>query len=390
MAGTPHGRIDALTETLVPVQSAQEAFKTLFDFLSASARHTRIAWSVGTTGGQIAGATPGDDYWDEAEPFMVGAWAVFEFTNATPEPWYLLIQYMDGGNELQPDGGNIDGATFDASNAGIGIQMMCAVGSFGEPIEPWNGTTNNDGTDTKGSPWWNVPPGGFLYAFPRSNSINGAFEAEVNNLAWAMKVARFGTAQVWRFHIVADDDCFVMLSDDGDNGGYHGLTCGYYTARSDLVIDRALVMMGVTADGANTFPHDQAFGKVGSGADAYPGGIHAGILGSMDPVVSVALARMFTWQATDVCYPNKAFATPAFDTFPLFIGAYETAPTVYCGYLGVYDFVRDVYKVANGSTNVGKTRAAFGPTATTFVHLSIPWDGVTTPGTNATREGVSF
>ncbi len=392
MAGTPHGAIDCLTSTLVPVQSAQEAFKTLFDFLSANPRWTRIAWSKGTTGGLIIGATSGDDYWDGAEPFMRHAWAVFEATNATDgNPWYLLIQLMDGGNDTLPDGMLIDGATSDNFYAGVGIQMVCGTGAGGTPMNPWQGTTVNDGTDTKGSPVW-APSGGGgrLYAFPRNNSVNGDYETLVNNMAWAMKVYSFGTAQVWRFHIVTDDDNFVMLSDDGDDGGYRGITCGSYVPRADLVVERPLMMMGTNADYAYGFPEPQAFGNPVAGGDAYPGGISPGKDGLMDLVVSVAHDRYAVWQGQVNVTPNKAFNPAARDAFPLAVGAYELAPTVFAGYLGAYTFVRDVYNVPNGTTNLAKTRAAFGASTQGMNKLSIPWDGVTVPFSTAVRAGVSF
>jgi hypothetical protein len=390
MAGTPNGRIDCFANTGAPVTNVQEAFKTLFDFLSASASWTRIAYFFGTTGGSIAGATAGSDYWDGATPFMRHAFAVFEATNGTPKPWYLLIEFIDGSADAVP-GGTIAGGSSGTPYAGIGVQMACAVGAGGTPANPWNGTTNNNGTDTKGTPWWVAPGGGGkLYCFPRCNSAGGGAATNANDLAWAYKTHYYSLATQTRFHIVTDDDCIVFLIDEGNDGGVFGFTGGYYTPRADLTVDRPLVMMGVVNSGANALPHQQRFGSVSGVGDDYPGGVHAGVGGTMPGVVAVALDRFDFWNFTDVCYPNKAFSPAAFDTFPLFIGAYEVAPTVYAGYLGTYPFVRDAYHVVNNTTNVGKTRACFGPASPLYVHISIPWDGVTVPDTNATRAGVSF
>jgi hypothetical protein len=87
--------------------------------------------------------------------------------------------------------------------------------------------------------------------------------------------------------------------------------------------------------------------------------------------------------------PNRAFATPMFNEFPLLVGINESPNQI--GAVGqTFDFYREAFNVATHDTNGGKTRAAFGTTTLAAIKLTIPWHSGTVPGSGITRTGIQF
>jgi hypothetical protein len=87
--------------------------------------------------------------------------------------------------------------------------------------------------------------------------------------------------------------------------------------------------------------------------------------------------------------PNRAFATPIFDEFPILVGINETPNQV--GAVGQFTtFYREAFNVASQDTNANGTRAAFGNVTIATVKLTIPWFSGTVPGSGVTRAGTAF
>lgn len=399
MAGTVRGKIDAFHNPGTRVLMLQEVFKNIFDRFTASPRHSIIARFNGDAAGNIpAGGGPGTTYHDGANPFRRNAFFVVDFLNASTR-YHLLVQLQDGSSETVNGGGTIDGGTV-GSLAGIGLAMATAKTSGGAWASPWGGTTNNNGADTKTTAWWAAPGGGRLYPFPRNNAGGGSYNTNKNNMSALLANTFNGSVTSARAHIVFDDDNWCFAIDEDDAGGYVLSTGGVYLPRSDLTVDRPLVMLVDKAGSSDAFPRRYTsasfvYGKAGTGTTSYDGGIRgtdnlvgvggAGVGIDVHPAIVDDLSH-FTSGANQ--QPNRAFATAALDEFPIFLGAEEAAAAY--GYLGTYDFVRQVYNANNKDTNIGKTRAYFGNATTLQRKWSIPWGGSQTPGTAVNRAGVDL
>lgn len=207
-----------------------EMFVTLYNFLNSSqAQSLGIQRRAFNQGGATANlcypmveertssfAGSGMNYWDETNPVGNHAWAAFEFTKGSPAFW-VTIQW--GGSAVSANGvggenywadvnafgqsGSIgtigvpyldtSAGSFSANSlltssatkfGGVGI----AVGMMNDGSSPWNGTTVNSGTDTKGKPAW--APNAMVW--PRASNDRGLFSANrelMFGLLWEQNVA---------------------------------------------------------------------------------------------------------------------------------------------------------------------------------------------------------
>lgn len=387
MAGTVHGKIDCFSNTGTHYLNAQEVFVGIYAFFAANPRWTIKAKYSGDNGGNIpAGSGRGFDYHDGTNPLGGNAFFMVEATHAAKK-FYTLFQFIDGSLSLP--NGTINNST---SGAGIGVQMACGLTSGAVVGNPYQGSMDNDGADTKTGTWWEAPgvTGGSLYVFPRNNSEGGSFATDRNNLA---RMLSSQTAQ-HRYHIVADDDNFVIAVDQ--TSGYYLTTGGLYAPRPDLtsLVDFPLVML-VNGNNIGGF---QMFGSGAYGTSGTTVSQDGGIRGtsylvgasSSDDVFPCAIDEL-TLATSGSFQPNKAFQATAIEEWPLFLCAAE-APSAY-GMLGTYDFVRHSYNVASHTLRDPDSDRVWlgdGNTSTNSRKTSIPWDGVTVPGSGVVREGVGF
>ncbi len=196
---------------------SNEMFVTLFNFFSSPAAqglgiHRRAYFRGGQTQNLCypmleeltsSAAGTGTAYWDQPNPMGNHAWAAFEFTLGSPAFW-LFIQWgattgTGGGASgeqgwntnqafgLSGSGGQASGSignpyTTFAANIGNHTSLTVAghtrlagcglsTAFMNDGSSPWNGTTNNNGADTKGSTLWKFD----AMAFPRANNDRGMF-----------------------------------------------------------------------------------------------------------------------------------------------------------------------------------------------------------------------
>lgn len=112
--------------------------------------------------------------WDSGAVPGNNAWAVYEFTQAV-KPFWMLVQFSKesidfsysrfgespGNGSTQNINTSDNGKDFLGKNNAVAI----AIGMMHDGSSPWNGTTNNNGADTKGSPTWKTD----AVKFPRAN-----------------------------------------------------------------------------------------------------------------------------------------------------------------------------------------------------------------------------
>lgn len=175
------------------------------------------------------GVTNLANYHDEANPAGENAFICSEWDQGTGQTFYLLIQWADAsafGNS--PGNPGLLLASGSGSADGVGVQMVVRD----DGSNPWNGTSNDDGQDTKGTPVW-TDGGSTVRVFPRSNATGGSHATNKENMAEIIDLAT--TNELSRAHFAADEDCFFIVLDKGDDHStYVSLMCGHYTPLPDL------------------------------------------------------------------------------------------------------------------------------------------------------------
>lgn len=356
-------------DTTQSVRDHFTAVKSAFDYLVTLGTMTGIASNDGSGGS-------GFDFSDGANPSGHDAWVVYRMNNATI-PWYIQMQWNWASGYGNNGGGPASGAL------SFGVAISIAMASDGS--SPWNGTTNFNGADTKGTPVW-VPNTGNLLVWPRSNSTDGSFATNRQRL---VNLGDAGTDTTCRVHVLTDEDSLIILTDHSNNATYQCMLFSRYTARSGVTFpngDCAYVMMAEFGTGALDFPLDTSIGSAVGTNTTLDGG-----LADADSSVGVKQFAMTYLNSivNNTHQPNEnVTAGPEFDEMDMYVYRDDTTGGNFRGLLGTIDFV----KVTGGtiqvhSTNNDKTKALFG-SASTDDKLVVPWDGSTTPGVNTTRAGI--
>lgn len=156
------------------------------------------------------------------------AWALFEFTSASP-PFWLLLQQSDVSNNATFGIGAGEPADNDWSSKISGFAVSFAVREDG--LSPWGGTTANNGTDTKSRPVWTAGPSR-LAMFPISNGPRGQWRVARSGLhPISLWIDIDNTkSRATFFHFLANEDSvtFLMGHDGGCN--YDVTYMGRYNA----------------------------------------------------------------------------------------------------------------------------------------------------------------
>jgi hypothetical protein len=392
MAGTPIGKIDQDMAVAAP-NCNQELFKNCFDFFEqmvTAGYATRIALQYGASG-------TGTDYHDGANPFGENAFFVYRMDGATsgntasdrdgvtlPDfDYYVLVQWADAA-AFGTTPGN-PGKLNDAVADGVGI----AVAVREDGTSPWGGTTNNDGTDTKGATVW-TDGGSTVHVFPTSNEIlRGVTVTNKENLRLLIDFTSTGG----RVHMVGDADSFAILLDGSDDTSYAVTYFGVYYPLPGLTPSMPLVCLSSTAN--SVWSEAVAWGS-NTGNGTYEGG-----------VLGAHLADGMVWPTTgwtafgileDALQPSTESGSSVHDALPIRVVVSSVATSTYgsprnrSGYVGNVNtnVMLMVDNVASESTNVALTRAYFGSSTAANTKHSVPWDGVTVPGSTLTRAGVTF
>lgn len=370
MAGTFRGKVECLAAEANEFLNSGVVFKNAFDVLEAHPQTTRIALSHGTGSGT--------DYPGEANPFGNGAFGCWRFdsTGSRAFDWYLFVSAAGITSGVTPSslGLQADGANGSSSSGYVLCSAAVGVGGDGNP---WNGTENNDGTDTIGTPLWANPGGGGtnVQVVPASNSTSGADGTNRNNCIVAFIEGTPGNDA--RHNIVCDDDTFVLTADAGDNGSVAIAVLGAFDANPGLASYPAPIFCFKRDDTASP----------SIGTD----------LGPDESGVSTPDQTVATWQAgsvvlvgpTDIFssafYPNSAEGL--FDSFAVGLATDEISIK---GYRGQSEFIQLTFGVPALDTDTAQNLFVSGTATTNQVKEVSPWDGATTPGTGVTKQGTDF
>ncbi|HVW29227.1 MAG TPA: hypothetical protein VHC69_27865 [Polyangiaceae bacterium] len=385
MAGQVRGKIECFLNEGNGNNNAQSLFKALYDFFTAHPKATLIARQAGA--GRAAGDT---GYYDSPTPFGDNAWFVVKLERTDGDvpagprafDYYVLFQYASNGAGFNAAPGNpglFVGSTSPLSAGKIGVSVAIGVGG---DANPWNGAGASLGANTKGTPVWMVPAGGTqVHVLPRSNNAGGTHTTNRENMAAVMSQS-FGSGPKARAHVVADDDSFLIAVDNDDDNTYQAVFVGLLTPRQGLALPHPLVM--IADSGLLPWSMNSVFGDPAGTASQQGGGVHRdNTIGTRQLVME----RLNILVNTSVLQPNRLFATPEFDEFPIACAINETP---HHGFLGQVEFIREVGNIATHDTSADKLRCIIGSSTVPSVKLSIPWDGATTPKSGITRQGIDF
>lgn len=253
--------------------TAQADFVTLYNFLNGSVCQAlgivRRAYNFGSSSEVISAGfqfvtSPGTgmNYFDQPAAAGNNAWALFEFTQATPKFW-VLIQFAAEYVAYNINTfGNAPGAPArnQSFNGNLsypyvrGPALAVAVGFRKNGASPWSGTTNNNGADTKSSPVW----ASGSVAFPRPNQFGGSghtgtegdtgsgfFLSDASGMmtvreAFVATNTAQEIGQIWGsgdsvfdsysglMHIIVKEDTLLILSDNKGYGNYNVFYFGRY------------------------------------------------------------------------------------------------------------------------------------------------------------------
>lgn len=372
MAGPIRGSIEHLNASAAGTGSLQGFFVNVYNFLNSNPilGIQRIAYHTGSRDTGMANARS-MAFYDQPGPAGNNAFAVFRFLSASI-PFDVLIQWWSASPAAPGLPAVVNGS---ASTTAFGIAFAQDITG----VSAWNGTTNNNGMDVKGSPVW-VSSSNITY-YPRSNNANrtGGHGSLKQNMMGENSTI---SSQNARQQIVADYDNLAILWDVSIDNSYDSVIFGAYTPLSGLNASSPYFALA----GALPYSPGTTYGPLAGGS---PGGAISFPASTASGSCSTSIDRIGSAFFQNILsQPNRMYATQKFDEFPLIVGGFESPFQV--GMAGISNFYKEVYGVSSHDTNGDGTRAAFGTTTLAAVKLTIPWHSGTVPGTGATRGGVQF
>jgi hypothetical protein len=376
---------------------------------------TRIASYYGAAQTNLGSITSkltgtGFNYWDLSNSAGTNAWCLYQFANATPS-FYMLIQWCPGEFFSIPWGTTGAPAavyTTAATYGGIGVQFAFRT----DDVSPWNGTTNNNGADTKGTPVWSSGVTNNLYVFPRCNSLKGDYATKREFLScFYNRQNLWGTGKLAsRLCAVVDASNIAFVTDNSgntsDGAGKQDVTFfGKFTPINDLNYpsgsaywmfstnsdpDPILSTLGSTYTWGSTTPTYARDGGV-----QHPSHL-SGTIGYCIDCLNPSQAYTFGLLAnpSPFAYSLSSSYVSKFDESIFVINMNEpgvSGTLGMLGYSGMNDFFRCVYGVQAYCTFNNRTRICWGTSTLNSLHATTPWvTGALPPCRGYSREGIMY
>lgn len=370
--------------------SSNEYFVAIINFLDScgSIGVSRIASNYGVGG-------TGFGYWDSATPHGRNAWAVYRFGNAsTPFNLFVTCVNTTNSSNVSPSSPTVYSSNGYAQSTTTDVGIMLSAALRVDGSNPWAGGTANAGADAKATPFW-TPGSSTLLAFPRVNSTDGTYATNREAaLAWTNinsgSTNYRGHNFVIRLHLLADENNFLILDEFGLNAYWYYFYFGKYVPLNGLTITTPYVMLANHVQGLNPFvPTGRNWGwptqqNTTTNCD---GGIITET--PSNGVKQCYLDYPPTFYNT-LIHPNQVVNNSygRYDMQTVFVCKNDTPPQQ--GILGTIDFFKTCLGVNTQTTSNDKRLAIFGNLNKFEGKMVVPWNGITTPGFNMTREGIDF
>ena len=256
------------------------------------------------------------------------------------------------------------------SNFGVGIGIAAHSTSVA-----WQGTTNNDGTDTFGNfvshPW---KTGSVI--FPATNGKHGTNSIIKNAMLPFRYNAGTGTS---RIHAIGDNDNLAFLYSEANDSvfNYAFYFCEYTPVTSSYVFPYMMYLYNTDISTENFIRS--------SPISEYQGGISFDLSGAFSRGSTELVQFDYNQTATDILMPVN-FQTGKIFEYPLQVAA----GGAHKSYGGFTNFLRIVSKRLSSRDRLGSaTRMVVGNGTGTGVSASVPWDGSTNPGGGTSHSGTN-
>lgn len=374
MAGPVNGSVDhVLGNTGSTTNNAQELFVTINNFLAS--QFTRIAAYYGVAAGGLDGT--GLDFWDagsgQAAP---QAFAVYR-AGGNGLPNFNIILFWT--NNLHPDW-TIDGSVGN----GLLVGMAAAIRDDGN--DPWNGTTNNDGTDTVGTPRWDIGAANTIFTFDYLNEPGGSRATNRDNLMRCPNNNLHLLATNRELlHMWADEDS-VLLVGDILNGNVYQLYIGSYDILAGNTQVDGMPAVALLEQNGRWMAPDGALGPYGTTTQE-GGGLLPLRGGGGAPQYHLITHLGFTQSGT--YQPNRQLDTQASSMPRVGLVNIQGGLIGQVGYFPTWlRYAADV--PVNARNNSSPDRAFFGNPTTDVNRGVLPWHTGGPPGASVSRAGTQF
>jgi len=394
-------------------------FTNLYNFFSTHPNYTLIALQYGSTL-NVPGSTSsgtGPNYYDSPSSFGSSAFFVVRAnaTAARPYDVYHLFQWSGSNGDnvnfsFNASPGN-PGLLNGSSASGVGHACAIGIGGTGGSAlstsngNPWKGTQNGNGADTKSvTNVWGPPPAGGtgVIIFPRSNSgATGAFRVSSALGHYGencSELASFGntTLQSCRMGIAADDDSFAIFWDPNNSNNWYMGYSGLYIPRPNVPsppYPYCCIESSVSLP--FSYGDTSTYGDIAGNA-SQQGGVACPFTGSVASMQLDYLGNTFMYNNANPSdtnfWPDHQMPGLLYNEWQIPMGIYEVAPEQRSGFLGHIDFVRYMFNVPTADVKSDYSRIFLGSSTLVSIKCSVPWDSQnnTVPGTGTTRPGVTF
>lgn len=381
MSGTARGKIEMLLSSGTQAGDARDLWTSIYNHFvnlenAGVASIVSLYWGVGGTG---------TDYTGGGAPSGTGAFfvgALLPNANRT-HTIYWLFQWTE---DSTVDPGNAAPATRvglarSITNGGVFAAAAVAADEDGNDANPWGGSTNGDGADSKSDPVWVTPANGTALYYPYQNADGGSQDASRDGIATLYGDGFAAGYADSRAHLVTDDDSLVVTVDYDATGTQDDWIWGVALEGIEPYGDPLSSQhIPALAFDARDEWFETAFGSL-TGCVPIDGASPEVYWGGLDTI----------WQARQ---PNDCYATPRYmmRALPAY-GAYDTTRQDASGqgFVGQTqpEFAAYVAGLPGADTLDGLSRFVCNSGAA-GIGVAIPWDGVTVPGTGTTPQGTDF
>lgn len=408
MGGTVHGLVNRRMQrrsggNYDNSQNAYAAIAAFFNHLTTVAGGqimTRVASNYGNGSGQdhMAGPNPcGTDY-------NIGVWKMNTSTlrpgggTALGEVYFLVMMF---GTSYY--GSNFGVYIEGVNSSGMGATVAMAIAFREDGLSPWNGQTDDDGTDTfPNSHPWTDGAAGLHVLMPRSCNPGGSYNTNKNNLASVGHRYYYWDVTYGYFHGIADDDNIAIfitgeygLHDTDDPKDFSGVMFGTGTVQPNAGSD-PYCCYAMKSD-ALPIGMGGEYGDAG-GTSTAQGGIKLPLAAGSGTKISAARFTTYAPIGGEYLSPNRYSSTGAiFEESGLLIYANNAADEGgWIGYgkePGGDDFFRVVYAAPNEGYDVTNERAAIGRNSTNTYKTTVPWPIAAVgeaPGATRSLDGIAF
>jgi hypothetical protein len=438
MSGLVRGKIECVLAPINRQDQTQEFFTNLYSFFSNHPNYTVIALQYGSSAANLPNSTSsgtGTNYYNQANSFGYNAFFVVRANATAARPYDVYYLFQWGGSptqvgtsyELGASPGNpalAAGYAYGNAVNGVGgntnyttliVQAAIGIGGTGGSSlspnngNPWKGTSNVNGADTKSAaaiagagPVWGAPSGGGtgVMIFPRScdgaqgtTTIAGTYAhlAQDGGLIYALDI----DTQQTRMSIVGDDDSWCLMVDYTDNGNYYMIYSGLYVPRpntQNVELNYPFVCLWAYQTLPMPFGVNNQYAPPTS-SDQYMGGICNSVSGTVNSVSIDHYANNFVVDTNFNPDHQMANLGTVYNEWPIWVGQFENyGGTQLTGYLGQIVFIKEMYNVNTNDTKSDFSRIFIGSTTLAQSKVSVPWDSQnnTVPRSGTTVAGVTF